>query len=288
MVAGEGEATIKIRLYGNFEGGRASLTGKTGDTEWTGTLGGGKLTAEAGGASGGKIAPTLVPFERSPMEGKKPPADAIVLLPYAPGVAPSLAEWKAWKARGWQARPDGSMVQGGRPGPRPDLTRMPGLAAAAESIAGDATTVRKFRSMQLHLEFWCLSGLTGPGSGNLLLLDRYRIPIGGSCVLETASGGRRGTRRIQPTSDASGPAQVWQTYDITFHAPRFEGGRKTRNVAVTIVLNGVKIHDAVEFVGPSEMSAGGPFETGDPDVLRLEDNEGTVKFRNIWVVPLQD
>jgi hypothetical protein len=78
------------------------------------------------------------------------------------------------------------------------------------------------------------------------------------------------------------PPLVWQTYDIDFTAARYDGdGKKIKNARVTILHNGVRIHEDLEIThGTPGHSGEGP---GD-EHLYLQDHGNPVVFRNIWVV----
>jgi hypothetical protein len=218
----------------------------------------------AGEAPGGKLAPDL----KSPTLGRKPPEGAVVLLPFEEGKAPSL---DAWDNKTWQAGDDGSIVKG----------------------QGDQRTREDLGDVELHLEFNILPGKDGgppPAEGNsgVYIMDRYEIQI-------LDSYGRKATdnecgavyRKIAPKVNASLPAGRWQTFDITFHAPRFDDkGAKTQSVRVTLVHNGVKVHDNVEVPGPTGAASGKKEVAKAP--LRLQDHGPPVKFRNIWYAKPKD
>ena len=90
-----------------------------------------------------------------------------------------------------------------------------------------------------------------------------------------------------PKVNASFPPDVWQTYDIIFRAPRFDAqGKKVKNAAVTVVQNGLTIHENVEIPGPTGGGAGGPEAKEAP--LRLQDHGNPVRFRNIWALLLKE
>jgi hypothetical protein len=78
----------------------------------------------------------------------------------------------------------------------------------------------------------------------------------------------------------------WQTFDIFFHAARFDNnGKKIANAKFEkIILNGVLIHENVELTGPTR----GSMLSNDIPVgpLRLQGDHGPVAFRNIWICPL--
>ncbi len=64
---------------------------------------------------------------------------------------------------------------------------------------------------------------------------------------------------------------------MTFRAPRLDADGKMKEKArVTVLWNGVKIHDDVE-IADSRAAAKGP--------IALQDHGSKVRFRNIWIVP---
>ena len=80
---------------------------------------------------------------------------------------------------------------------------------------------------------------------------------------------------------------TWQALDITFRNARFdEAGKKTEKARMTVLLNGVKIHDDVELpsICPTLIEPEGP--TPGPIVLENHGASGRARFRNIWVLPL--
>jgi hypothetical protein len=75
----------------------------------------------------------------------------------------------------------------------------------------------------------------------------------------------------------------WQTYDIDFTAPRFEGGKKIADPRITVRHNGVVIQDDV--VVP-KITPGGPQKQEQPTgPLHLQNHGNPVRYRNIWVLP---
>jgi hypothetical protein len=209
----------------------------------------------------------LPPDYQSPTLGAKPPAGATVLLPYEPGKAPSL---DAWTNTTWKADPEGFIVKG----------------------KGDQVTRADLGDMQLHAEFNIPPGEDGkkpPSDGNsgLYIMDRYEIQIldtYGAPIADHICGSVY--RKIAPTANAALPTGKWQTYDITFHAPKFDSdGKKTASVRVTVVLNGVKVQDNVEVPAPTGAAGKKPEVAKAP--LRLQDHGCDVKFRNIWLTPIK-
>jgi len=150
---------------------------------------------------------------------------------------------------------------------------------------GHLVTRQHFSDFRLHVEVW-LPGEDGINSG-IWTHFRYGTEIRGR--------GEKGDKyRLgaiyglkAPDVDASKPARTWQTLDITFRNARFDrNGKKTENARITVLLNGIKIHDDVEIKSrcPTLIEPEGP--SPGPIVLENHSSRGCVRFRNIWVVPL--
>jgi len=77
----------------------------------------------------------------------------------------------------------------------------------------------------------------------------------------------------------------WNTFDITFQAPKFDAeGKKTANATfVKVVLNGVTIHENVEAPKPTGGELGKEVAKGP---LMLQGDHGAVAFRNIELTPM--
>ncbi|NNE93076.1 MAG: DUF1080 domain-containing protein [Verrucomicrobiales bacterium] len=78
------------------------------------------------------------------------------------------------------------------------------------------------------------------------------------------------------------PPLTWQTYDIDFTAPVFEGDKKVKNARITVKHNGVLIHDDVEM--PKGTGAGGGRPEKEKGNIYFQGHGNPVAFRNIWIV----
>ncbi|MGA2064374.1 MAG: DUF1080 domain-containing protein [Thermoguttaceae bacterium] len=72
------------------------------------------------------------------------------------------------------------------------------------------------------------------------------------------------------------PPLQWQTYDIEYRVQK-KDGKPTGKPRVTVLHNGVKIHDNAKM--RYDARVGG---------LHFQDHGNPVQFRNIWVVPPAD
>jgi hypothetical protein len=78
-----------------------------------------------------------------------------------------------------------------------------------------------------------------------------------------------------PKSNACLPPGEWQTYDITFSAPRYDNaGKVTDRARITVIHNGAKVINDLEL---TKSGAG----TGH---IMLQDRGNPVRYRNVWVV----
>jgi hypothetical protein len=155
--------------------------------------------------------------------------------------------------------------------------------------SGSIITRKTFQNFQLHLEFKVPdNGKKGQANGNsgVYIQQRYEVQILQSHGLEPLNNGCGAVYKIKaPDTNASRPAGEWQTYDITFHAPKWDaGGKKVSNARITLVHNGATIHDNADI--PNKTGAG---EAESPELgpIKLQDHGNPVQFRNIWIVPLE-
>ncbi|HUR54070.1 MAG TPA: DUF1080 domain-containing protein, partial [Gemmataceae bacterium] len=145
-------------------------------------------------------------------------------------------------------------------------------------------------AFKAHVEFrlpW-MPNSTGQGRANsgVYLQDRYECQVLDSFGLSGENNECGGIyTQHKPKVNMCLPPMVWQTYDIEFTPAAFDAdGKKTKNGRTTILHNGVKIHDNIEF--PKECP-GGQKETADPGPFRLQDHGDPVIYRNVWVLPVK-
>ncbi|MBF0199371.1 MAG: DUF1080 domain-containing protein, partial [Planctomycetes bacterium] len=80
------------------------------------------------------------------------------------------------------------------------------------------------------------------------------------------------------------PPLSWQTYDIDFIAPVFDGKKKIKNARITVYHNGVLIHKDYELLKGTGNGAKRKQLSEGPVLFQ---NHGTpVPFRNVWAAKL--
>lgn len=160
-----------------------------------------------------------------------------------------------------------------------------------EVCCGDIRTKQAFGDFRLHAEFRVPKlpdDVTGQDRGNsgIYLQERYEIQILDSFGVEKLAPNDAASIYNKKAADlnAATAPETWQTYDIDFRAARFDTeGRKTDDARVTVVWNGRKVHDNVAVDGPT---GGGDAESAATGAIRLQDHGNKVRFRNLWIEPL--
>ncbi len=201
-----------------------------------------------------------------------PPADAIVLFN-----GRDLSQWTTY-LRGKAVPPqwkvaNGYVETGGR---------------------GDLTTKLQFGDIQLHLEWMAPSPVEGCGqwaaNSGVIIMGRYEIQVLEAFSNVTYADGQAAAiyGQFPPLVNASLPPGQWQSYDILFEAPKWEGSKLVKPPTVTVILNGLMVHNHQAFVGQMAHRIYKPFEAHGPEApLTLQNHDATVRYRNIWVRKLK-
>ena len=166
--------------------------------------------------------------------------------------------------------------------------------------AGSQTT-QPVGDFSLHIEFRLpykpgrLPSSQDRGNSGLYLFNNYEIQVLDSFALDF----KKENNAIKLQSDSKQwcgcfykfkhpdvpmalPPLTWQTYDIDFTAPKFEGEKKVENARITVRHNGVLIHDDVEL--PKGTGAGGGRPEKAKGLIHLQGHGNPVAFRNFWIL----
>ncbi len=196
-----------------------------------------------------------------------PPSDAIVLFD-----GKDLSQWQSEKNGGpakWEVQDGVATVNG----------------------TGSIATRQGFGDCQLHIEWASPAVVKGNGQGRgnsgVYLSGRYEIQVLDSYNNKTYYHGQAGAvyKQYAPLVNACRKPGEWQSYDIIYHAPRFDAdGQLSKPGTVTVLQNGVLIQDNVEIKGATGPS-GAPKYKAHPlkQPLALQDHGNPVRYRNIWV-----
>src|SRR5262249_49360725 len=160
--------------------------------------------------------------------------------------------------------------------------------------AGAILTKDEFGDCQLHVE-WAAPDPPkgrdqGRGNSGVMLFGRYEIQVLDSFENLTYADGQAAAiyGQYPPLVNASRPPGKWQSYDIIFTAPRFQNGSLVSPAYVTMLHNGVLVHNHTPVIGAMAYRAVGKYTPHGPNgPITLQDHGNPVRFRNIWVRDLK-
>jgi hypothetical protein len=210
----------------------------------------------------------------------QPPADAVVL--FGDGTTPAKFTGMDGGPLDWEVR-DGSLV-----------------VRTTAGHAQHAVSTVDFRDADIHAEF--MVSPQAHGNSGLYIHGLYEMQIYDSAGVEPPTDQDEGGlyRFAKPICNAARPAGEWQVYDVRFIAPRRDAsGAITAPGRVTAWLNGQLVQNGLTFTEPRSPYV--PYKHGVTAHLRaveqrlretgrgplfLQDHGSPVRFRNVWVRPL--
>jgi hypothetical protein len=204
-------------------------------------------------------------------EGTAPPGDAVVLFD-----GTDLSQWEKLdgKQAAWKVE-HGYMEMVPR--------------------SGSIRTKAHFGDIQLHVEFASPTEVKGKsqgrGNSGVFLMGRYEIQVLDNYDNPTYADGTVGGiyGQYPPLVNAIRAPGEWNTFDIVWECPRFEGDELVEPPYVTVFLNGVVLHHRKALRGPTNHKVITPWEPHPPmGPVMLQDHKDLVRFRNIWVRNLGD
>ncbi len=212
-----------------------------------------------------------VPPVVTPGKNGSAPSDAIVLFDGS-----NLDSWESTRGEGgaapWTINKDGSMTVANR--------------------TGDIRTKQSFGDVQLHIEWSSPKKVMGSNqsraNSGVFLQERYEVQVLDNNDNATYVNGQVGSiyKQAIPLAMASVPTGEWNSYDIIYHAPKFDAlGRVTKKGTITVLHNGVLIQDHHKILGTTEYIGWPKNIRHGKAPIRLQDHgdNSRVSYRNIWV-----
>jgi hypothetical protein len=161
---------------------------------------------------------------------------------------------------------------------------------------GNIHTKQAFGDCQLHIEWKEPSPAKGidqdRGNSGVMLMSSFEIQVldmdGNKTYADGGAGAIYG--QYPPLVNAWRHSGEWQTYDVIFRRPRFDAdGHLLTPARVTLLWNGVLVQDNTIPTGPTAFHDRAPYLPGpDKYPLTLQEHNGAVQFRNIWIRELPD
>lgn len=222
---------------------------------------------------GDRPAPPVVtpPTFSSQARPGDPPSDAVALFDGS-----GLDAWRGRDgAAAWRLVGDGTMEV------------VPG--------SGDIRTRAAFGSCQLHVEWRAPEAVRGEsqgrGNSGVFLLGRYEVQVLDGYANPTYADGQTAAiyGQYPPLVNACVPPGAWHAYDIVFEAPVYAGGTLTAPAHITVLHNGVLVHHRQRLLGPTLHRELASYDAphGPTGPLVLQDHGDLVRFRNIWLRPIE-
>jgi len=157
--------------------------------------------------------------------------------------------------------------------------------------SGSMRTRDSFGDIQLHLEFATPSPGRGAsqdrGNSGVNFMGRYEVQVLDSFENVTYADGQAAAiyGEYPPLVNVARRPGEWQTYDIVFEAPKFNGTTLVTPAYITVLWNGVLVQHRRPLTGPTSptrtVHAYIAHEAELP--LVLQDHSHPVRYRNVWV-----
>ncbi len=189
-----------------------------------------------------------------------PPSDAIVLFD-----GKDMSHWN--NADKWEVK-DGYVISG----------------------EGEVRSKEEFGDCQLHIEWAANENVSGSGQGRsnsgVFLMGIYEVQVLDSYDNETYHDGQCAAiyKQHPPLVNACRKPGEWQTYDIIWKAPRFEGDKLVSPAFITVLQNGVVVQSHFQLEGDTPYHRPPAYQPHpDKGPIALQYHGNSVRFRNIWV-----
>jgi hypothetical protein len=173
------------------------------------------------------------------------------------------------------------------------------LTVSKAQGVGNIETKRSFKNYQLHLEWKIPENITGSdqarGNSGVFLASTgpgdagYELQILDSYNNKTYVNGQAGSMYKQaiPLANPNRKPGEWQTYDLIWTAPTFNGDGSVKTPAyVTVLFNGVLVENHFELKGETLYIGKPVYKKYDAAPIKLQahgDKSEPISFRNIWV-----
>ena len=161
--------------------------------------------------------------------------------------------------------------------------------------AGGIHTRKEFGNCQLHIE-WATpppkGGGQGRGNSGVFFMGRYELQVLDSYENKTYADGQAASiyGQYPPLVNVCRKPREWQSYDVSFVRPIFDkDGKCVRPARITVLHNGVVVHNNVEIMGPTAHKRKAKYRRhGDKGPISLQDHGNPMRFRNIWIRELPE
>lgn len=196
-----------------------------------------------------------------------PPSDAIILFD-----GTDMSQWRSVDGGDveWEIENDGA------------VTVVPGT--------GNIETRESFGDVQLYIEWRSPMNMEHEGQdrGNsgIFLQSRYELQVLDAHENPTYINGMAGSiyKQTAPLVNPTRKPGEWETYNISYKAPRFnDDGSLESPARITVIWNGVVVQNNTEILGHTAYIGYPEYNAHGEAPLQLQDHNSKVSYRNIWI-----
>lgn len=205
----------------------------------------------------------------------RPPSDAVVLFD-----GNDLSKWRTADGR----EPKWIIKDG--------FTQIP---PEGTPDGGSMWTRDLFGDCQLHIEWAApdppVGEIMNRGNSGVYFFGLYELQIFDSYHGGIYADGQAAAiyGQFPPLVNTSREPGRWQVFDVIFTAPRFEGEKLQAPAYMTVLHNGVVVHNHAALLGPTDHRVLPPYKPhATTGALMLQAHGNPVRFRNLWIRPLKD
>ena len=160
---------------------------------------------------------------------------------------------------------------------------------------GGLSTKNAYGDMHLHVEWRAPNpprgGPMSMGNSGIFIMGKYELQIFDSYTCEIYADGSAAAvyGQTPPMFNVCRKPGEWQTYDIYFTAPVFDGEDLVKPAYITVIHNGVFVHVNTEIKGPTRHKKAHPYQVHAARLpFYFQGHGNPVEFRKIWVRDLDE
>jgi len=203
--------------------------------------------------------PRVVPPETDASPGGAPPSDAMVLF--------NGASLQQFEETSWEVA-DGILIAGD----------------------GNLCTRESFGNCQMHVEWRTPNPPedepVNMGNSGIFFMGLYEVQIYDSYASKIYADGSAAAiyGQTPPLVNVCRKPGAWQSFDIVFTAPVFDKEQLVEPGWITVLHNGVLVHNHTRILGPTTHRAVEPYAPHAAALpLMIQGHGSPVAFRNIWI-----
>ena len=148
----------------------------------------------------------------------------------------------------------------------------------------------EFGDCQVHIEWASATEVKGTGQGRsnsgVFLMGKYEVQVLDSYENKTYFDGQCGAiyKQHPPLVNVCRKPGEWQSFDIIWKAPRFDGDKLVSPAFITVLQNGVLIQNHFQLEGDTPYNRAPAYKAHpEKGPIGLQFHGNPVRYRNIWV-----